>query len=124
MHLLFLGDGSTDDTTAFQRALNRNVGNVIFVDAGTYILTSTVTIPPGTKLVGETWSQFAARGSFFMDPENPKVMIRVGKPGDVGDVEMQDLLFTTKGPTAGAILVQWNIKAATKGSAGLWGMLL
>lgn len=71
----------------------------------------------------ETWSQFAARGSFFMDPENPKVIIRVGSPGDVGDVEMQDLLFTTKGPTAGAILDQWNIKAATKGSTGLWGML-
>jgi pectin methylesterase-like acyl-CoA thioesterase len=62
------GDGSTDDTAAVQAALNRNVGRVIFVDAGTYILTETVTIPPGSKLVGEAWSQFAAKGDFFGDP--------------------------------------------------------
>lgn len=57
----------TDDTVAVQAALNTNVGKLIFVDAGVYILTSTVTIPEGTKLVGETWSQFAARGSYFSD---------------------------------------------------------
>jgi hypothetical protein len=38
-------------------------------------------------------------------------MLRVGRPGDVGSVELQDLIFTTQGPTAGAILVEWNIKA-------------
>jgi hypothetical protein len=47
-------------------------------------------------------------------------MLKVGSPGAVGDVEMQDLLFTTRGPTAGAILVEWNIRAKTAGSAGLW----
>jgi len=47
-------------------------------------------------------------------------MLQVGNPGDVGDVEMQDLIFTTVGPTAGAILVEWNIKADSPGSAGLW----
>jgi hypothetical protein len=48
-------------------------------------------------------------------------MIKVGAEGEVGNVEMQDLLFTTKGPTAGAILVQWNIKASSNGAAALWG---
>lgn len=48
-------------------------------------------------------------------------MIQVGKQGDVGTVEMQDLLFTSKGPTPGAVLVQWNIKANKKGAAALWG---
>lgn len=47
-------------------------------------------------------------------------MLQVGKPGDVGAVEMQDLIFTTVGPTPGAILVEWNIKADSPGSAGLW----
>ncbi len=51
-------------------------------------------------------------------------MLKVGLPGTVGDVEMQDLLFTTLGNTAGAILVEWNIKAKTAGSAGLWGEYL
>ncbi|KAI0395361.1 pectin lyase fold/virulence factor [Xylariaceae sp. FL0594] len=47
-------------------------------------------------------------------------MLQVGQPGEVGDVEMQDLIFITVGPTAGAVLVEWTIKAASPGSAGLW----
>lgn len=50
-------------------------------------------------------------------------MLRVGNVGDVGTMEMQDLIFTTQGPTAGAILVEWNIQAKSPGSAGLWGEL-
>ena len=114
------GDGVTDDTAAFQRALEVSTDGILFVDAGTYILTSTIVIPPGAKIVGETWSQLAATGPFFSDASNPKPMLRVGLVGDVGDVEMQDLIFTTQGATAGAILVEWNIKAAKPGSAGLW----
>jgi hypothetical protein len=61
------GDGSTDDTAAFQAALYASVGRILFVDAGSYILSSTVLIPPGSKIVGETWSQLVASGSFFAD---------------------------------------------------------
>ncbi len=61
------GDGSTDDTAAFQAALHASVGKILFVDAGSYILTSTVTIPPGCKIVGETWSQLVASGPYFAD---------------------------------------------------------
>ncbi len=50
-------------------------------------------------------------------------MLMVGMPGIVGDVEMQDLLFTTVGNTAGAILVQWNIKVKSPGSATVWGKI-
>jgi hypothetical protein len=48
-------------------------------------------------------------------------MFQVGNVGDVGSVEMQDLMFTTKGATAGAVLVEWNIQADAQGSAALWG---
>lgn len=51
-------------------------------------------------------------------------MLKVGNAGDVGDVEMQDLLFTTQGPTPGAILVEWNIKARSPGTAALWGKFI
>ena len=57
----------TDDTAAVQAALDTNVGKLIFVDSGVYILTSTVVVPAGTKLVGEMWSQFAAQGPYFSD---------------------------------------------------------
>ena len=61
------GDGSTDDTKAFQAALYASLGKILFVDAGSYILTSTVTIPSGAKIVGEAWSQLVASGSYFSD---------------------------------------------------------
>lgn len=115
------GDGVTDDTAAFQTALNAAQGNkILFVDAGSYILTSTVTVPLGSRIVGETWSQLVAYGPYFSDANNPKVLIKVGEAGQVGPVEMQDLMITTKGPTAGAVLIEWNVKADDRGSAALW----
>ncbi|KAK1703500.1 LOW QUALITY PROTEIN: pectate lyase superfamily protein-domain-containing protein [Colletotrichum lupini] len=86
-----MGDGITDDTAAFQLAM-----------------------------VGETWSQIVAQGPAFSDESKPTPMLRVGRPGQVGNVEMQDLIFTTKGPTAGAVLIEWNMAADAKGSAALW----
>ncbi|KAK4102737.1 glycoside hydrolase family 55 protein [Parathielavia hyrcaniae] len=115
------GDGATDDTAAFQTALNAAQGSkILFVDAGSYILTSTITVPAGSRIVGEAWSQLVAWGPYFQDANNPKVLIQVGKPGQVGGVEMQDLIITTKGPTAGAVLIEWNVRAESKGAAALW----
>lgn len=116
------GDGSTDDTVAVQSALDKygDGSKIIYVDAGTYILTDTVTIPEGTKIVGETWSQFAASGDKFSDPEKPIPMLKVGSKGDIGAVEMQDLILTSKGPTPGVILMEWNIQAKNAGDAALW----
>ncbi|CAK7236239.1 hypothetical protein SBRCBS47491_009570 [Sporothrix bragantina] len=114
------GDGSTDDTAAFQSAIYASMGKILFVDAGSYILTSTITIPSGVKIVGETWSQLVASGPYFQNQRAPQVLIKVGNEGSIGNVEMQDLLFTSRGPTEGLILVEWNMQAASPGSAGLW----
>jgi hypothetical protein len=60
----------------------------------------------------------------FQDMSNPHVMVKVGSSGgETGTVEIQDLLFTVQGPTAGAVLVEWNINAKTPGAAGMWGKL-
>lgn len=116
------GDGTTDDTTALQNAFNKygDGSKIIFVDAGTYIITGTVTIPKDAKIVGEAWSQFAANGRQFSDPSNPVPMLRVGKEGDIGTVEMQDLILTSKGPTPGVVLMEWNVQASSAGAAALW----
>ncbi len=50
------GNGSTDDTTAFQNALNHvsnNGGGTVYVPAGTYKIASSLTIPKGVSLVGD-----------------------------------------------------------------------
>ncbi|KAK4031703.1 putative LysM domain-containing protein [Parachaetomium inaequale] len=116
------GDGSTDDTAAVQNAFNKygDGSKIIFVDAGTYILKGTVTIPKDAKIVGETWSQFAANGAKFSDASNPVVMFKVGNDGDIGTVEMQDLILTSKGPTPGVVLMEWNVQAKSPGAAALW----
>jgi hypothetical protein len=117
------GDGVTDDTLNIQSTLNNFIGQdvIIFIPAGTYIVTDTIVIPKGTKIVGEVWSQIMAQGPKFGDMNNPHVMAQVGNPGDVGSVEIQDILFTTQGATAGAVLVEWNIQQSSAGSAAMWG---
>ena len=116
------GDGVSDDTTCFQELLMAAVyaNMIVFVDAGTYIFKDTITIPPGSRLVGEAWSQLAAFGPRFGNSRKPVPLARVGQKGDVGTVEMQDLIFTSKGPTPGVTFLEWNIEASAPGAAGMW----
>lgn len=51
-------------------------------------------------------------------------VVLVGIPGDTGSVEIQDLLVTVAGPTAGAVLMEWNIAQDKQGSAAMWGKLI
>ncbi|KAF7322587.1 hypothetical protein HMN09_00037200 [Mycena chlorophos] len=115
------GDGSTDDTAALQAVLNEHAGSkIVFVDAGTYIVTSTLVIPVNSRIVGEAWSVIAGSGAAFQDLENPKVVVQVGQPGDTGVVEITDIIFSTIGPAPGAIVVEWNVQASNAGDAGTW----
>ncbi|THW31700.1 pectin lyase-like protein [Aureobasidium pullulans] len=113
-------DGTGDQTSLINSILSSSVGSLVFFPAGVYIVKGTVEVPVGSKIVGSAWSQIMASGSYFEDETDPKVMFRVGKPGDSGTVELSDLMFTVQGATAGAILVEWNVKATSQGSAGMW----
>ncbi|KAG9770833.1 Glucan 1,3-beta-glucosidase [Exophiala dermatitidis] len=117
-----LGDGVTDDTVAMQALFNlaANTGQIVYFDKGAYIVSSTVTVPPNVKITGELLSIIMATGSFFNSEMNPKPMWKIGNPGDVGTVEISDLIFETKGPCPGAIMIEWNIKAAGPALAGIW----
>jgi hypothetical protein len=97
--------------------LASNVGSVVFFPAGIYLVKNTVFVPKGSIIVGEGWSQIMATGSSFADPTKPLVMVRVGNEGDTGSVQIQDMLFTVQGSTAGCILMEWNIAESSQGSA-------
>ncbi|KIY50878.1 glycoside hydrolase family 55 protein [Fistulina hepatica ATCC 64428] len=117
------GDGSTDDTEALQTWLDTYSGcNILFLDAGVYIVTSTLTIPAGTQLVGEAWSVISGSGSAFEDATNPQVVVQVGDEGSQGVTEITDVIFSTVGPSAGAIIVEWNVAEPddTQAGAGMW----
>ncbi|KAK4870959.1 hypothetical protein LT330_000196 [Penicillium expansum] len=116
------GDGVTDDTAALNSVLSTaaNLSSIVFIPYGVYIIKDTLKVPKGCRIMGQAWSQIMATGAKFEDIEKPHVAVKIGDHGDEGIVEIQDLLFTVSGPTAGAILVEWNIHESTQGSAGLW----
>lgn len=62
-------------------------------------MTSTLTIPAGTIIVGEAWSAIAGTGPFFGDVDWPRPVVRVGDPNSEGVVEISDIIFTTIGPS-------------------------
>ncbi|KAK2616513.1 hypothetical protein QQS21_000556 [Conoideocrella luteorostrata] len=116
------GDGKTDDTAAIQ-AIFDSIGSdqIVYFDHGAYVITNTVKVPKNVKVVGEIWPLILAGGnSNFKDMSNPKPVFQVGQAGDVGNVEMSDLIFETQGPQPGAILMEFNVAGQSKGSAGLW----
>jgi glucan 1,3-beta-glucosidase len=117
-----VGDGKADDTAALQAAFNAAaVDEVVFVPHGAYLITNTINVPANIRIVGEIWPLLMAAGnSNFKDQNNPKPMLRVGQPGQKGNVEISDFMIETKGPQPGAILMEWNVEGNSKGSAGLW----
>ncbi|KAI6371097.1 hypothetical protein MCOR25_004031 [Pyricularia grisea] len=116
------GDGSTDDTNALQNAINtaQQQGLVLWIDHGIYRVTGTITIPAGSKIVGESFPVIMSSGSFFADMNNPRPVIQVGATsGTVGRVELSDFMVSTQGAQAGATLIEWNL-ASTGEPSGMW----
>lgn len=115
------GDGVTDDTAAIQNAMNNlQSGQILYFDHGAYVVTKTINVPNNIMMTGEIWPMIMASGSFFSDMTNPQPVFSIGTAGETGAVEMSDMIFQTKGPAPGAILIQWNSASSSPGSNGLW----
>jgi glucan 1,3-beta-glucosidase len=109
------GDGSTDDTLALNALFNftASLGKVAYLDAGIYMVTDTIFIPPNAKIVGEAQASIImATGSKFQDTRNPWPVVRVGNSGEIGSIEWSDTIVSTQGPCAGAVLIEYNLYAA------------
>ncbi|KAF4635475.1 hypothetical protein G7Y89_g2624 [Cudoniella acicularis] len=115
------GNGVADDTAALQTVINNAAasGSVVYFDAGTYRITSTLQIPPGSKLVGEAYPIIVSSGPFFNDMNSPQPVVRVGNAGQAGKVEWTDTIVSTQGTQAGAIAIEWNL-ASSGAASGMW----
>ncbi|KAH7309716.1 pectate lyase superfamily protein-domain-containing protein, partial [Stachybotrys elegans] len=109
-----------DQSDAINRLLANNVGRPIFFPSGIYLVAKTVFVPVGSIIVGELWPQIMGYGDYFADEDNPKVMVRVGNNGDKGIVEISDMIWSVRGGTAGAIMMEWNVRESSQGSAAMW----
>ncbi|KAL8715457.1 MAG: hypothetical protein Q9220_000791 [cf. Caloplaca sp. 1 TL-2023] len=117
------GDGTTDDTAAIQALFDKATADqIVYFDHGAYVVSSTIKVPKNIKITGEIWPLIMASGPAFSDQSKPTPVFQVGQPGDTGSVEISDLIFETKGPQPGAILVEWNIHDPPNapGSSGMW----
>ncbi|KAL8825799.1 MAG: hypothetical protein Q9191_004190 [Dirinaria sp. TL-2023a] len=115
------GDAMSDDTAPLQQAINAAVsaGKVLFVDAGIYRTTRTIHIPAESRIVGESYPIIMSSGPYFANMNAPKAVVRIGDAGEKGCVEWSDMIVSTQGHQAGAILIEWNLSAASTPS-GMW----
>jgi len=118
------GDGYTDDTACVQSFLNSIDGtnNIAYFDHGAYLIRNTVQVPNNIRIQGEIWPLFMIDGSspVFQDPNAPIPAFRVGNPGDVGTTEMVEMVFETRGPAPGAIMMEWNLAGTSPTASGMW----
>ncbi|RHZ48193.1 uncharacterized protein CDV56_102104 [Aspergillus thermomutatus] len=116
------GDGSSDDVVVLNWILEyaANLSSVVYFPYGVYMIRDTLKVPVGSRVMGQAWPQIVATGPKFEDIDHPYVAVKVRNPGDVGIIEIQDMMFTVSGPTAGAVLVEWNVEQSVKGSAAMW----
>jgi len=115
------GDGTTDDTASVQAIINAAAGKqIVFFPHGNYLFSNTLHLPPGTRLVGEAWTVLIASGNNFKDPKNPRPLIEVGKPGDVGIAQMSDFILTLNDVLPGVTLIQVNMAGDKPGNVGFF----
>lgn len=118
------GDAASDDTAILQSVIDSATaaGKIVFLDHGMYKVTSTLRIPPGAKIVGESFPTIISAGSFFNDMNNPRPVLQVGQSsGQTGQVELSDFIVSTQNAQAGAVLIQWNLMTpGGQTPSGMW----
>ncbi|KAK0748997.1 glycoside hydrolase family 55 protein [Schizothecium vesticola] len=116
------GDGVTDDTASLQAIVNAAAekSNLVYFPHGIYLLSDTLFIPTGSRLVGEAWTQLSATGTRFANASRPHPMIQIGRPGDVGLAQLSDFVFTVADILPGAVLVEVNMAGPKPGDVALF----
>ncbi|GJN81868.1 exo-beta-1,3-glucanase [Purpureocillium lilacinum] len=115
------GDGVTDDTKSLQHIINAAAGKkVLFFPHGTYLVSDTLLIPPGTRIHGEAWSEISATGDKFKDANHLKPLVQVGLPRSTGVAQFVDMLFTVADILPGCKLVEVNMAGGRPGDVGFW----
>jgi glucan 1,3-beta-glucosidase len=116
------GDGKTDDTKSLQAILYEAAksNKITYFPHGRYIITDTLTVPPGSRLWGESFTELSGSGPLFKNIENPKAVIKVGEEGDVGVAQFTDLVFTVQDVLPGAVLIEVNMAGLEPGDVGFF----
>ncbi|KAK2589625.1 hypothetical protein QQS21_012696 [Conoideocrella luteorostrata] len=120
------GDGTLDEAAALNKVLQFAADNkkIAYFPFGDYRVESTLLVPIGSQIVGEAWSTISGAGGFFSDSSNPKPVVQVGKAGDVGVAQIQDMRFTVADVLPGAIIIQFQAAGSNPGDVALWNSVI
>ena len=112
----------TDDSASLNAILAKNAANckITYFPYGVYIVKSTLFVPPGTRIIGQTCSVISGIGSAFGDANNPRPVVQIGKANDVGVAQIQDMRFTVADVAPGAIILEVNMAGLNQGDVGIW----
>ncbi|KAM7215199.1 glycoside hydrolase [Rhypophila decipiens] len=116
------GDGKADDTAAINNLLASAAAakKVVHFDAGIYRVTNTIKIPPGSRITGESWPIIMSSGANFNNMNSPRPVVQIGNPGQAGSIEWSNMIVSTQGAQAGAILIQYNLNSGSANPSGMW----
>ncbi|CAG8942997.1 unnamed protein product [Penicillium salamii] len=119
------GDGQTDDTDSLNAILAANADSckVTYIPHGVYRVSDTIFVPVGTRIVGEAWSVISGYGSKFKNSNQPRPVVQLGKPGDVGLIEIQDMRFSVGEILPGAKIIEINAAGSQPGDVGMWNTM-
>ncbi|EPS26403.1 putative endo-beta-1,3-glucanase [Penicillium oxalicum 114-2] len=120
------GDGVTDDTEALNAILAQNADDckITYIPFGVYKVSDTIFIPLGSRIVGEAWSVISAYGDSFKNSSEPRPVVKVGNPGDVGVIEIQDIRVSAAEILPGAKMIEVNAAGDQPGDVGLWNTVI
>lgn len=121
-----LGDHTIDESDVLNKVLEFAAANqkIAYFPFGKYRVDSTLFIPKGSRIVGEAWATITGNGAFFKDSSSPKPVVSIGKAGDVGVAQIQDMRFTVSDVLPGAIILQFNMAGQSPGDVALWNSLV
>ncbi|KAJ5931044.1 Pectin lyase fold/virulence factor [Penicillium verhagenii] len=116
------GDGRQDETNSLNAILKQNAENckITYIPFGVYRVSDTLFVPVGTRIVGEAWAVISGFGDNFKDAKNPKAVVKLGNPGDIGLIEIQDMRFSVGEILPGAKILEINAAGQQPGDVALW----
>ncbi|KAK3904930.1 glycoside hydrolase [Staphylotrichum tortipilum] len=120
------GDNSLDESAALNAILQlaAQQNKIAYFPFGKYRVDSTLLIPKGSRVVGEAWATIVGFGAYFKDAANPKPVVQIGLPGDVGVAQVQDMRFTVGDILPGAVILRVDLAGANPGDVGIWNCLV
>jgi hypothetical protein len=104
------GNGTTDDTTAIQAAVNAGVAQnkAVYFPNGAYLITATINLPNNITLYGETQRKINTGGNTygtFIKTAANITMMQTSSTGDTYGIRIENISFSGNSSTGSALTI-------------------